>query len=156
MSFFDRADSVVDRIRDLARSLELGIESLQLGARGQLTFQQEVRGLLEVRVLSEVVYGVAAVAKLARAAVDEGGGRAVEINALQTPLNLHFLVLVTHFCVTSSTSVLKPLANCRMHPSLCGNRQPSASSRGRLGSIVAGFPCARLHRGKPPSAPGAD
>ena len=60
----------------------------KLSLARQLAMQQQVRRLLEGRLLRQVVDGVAAIAQLARLAVDKSSLRALEIDILEAAMDL--------------------------------------------------------------------
>ena len=82
------AHDVEHRRRQLARRFQLGIEGRKLPRARQIAVQQQPGGLLEARMLGQIVDRIAAIAQLAGLAVDEGAGRAVEIDALEAAMNL--------------------------------------------------------------------
>ena len=86
-----------------ARRLQLRIEARELRAVGKLTMEQQPCGLLEARMLRQIVDRIAAVAQLARLAIDERARRAIEINALEPAVNLDRCVV----------SVIDPLVSAR-------------------------------------------
>src|SRR5262245_15167963 len=96
MRLLDAADHVVDRRRQNARSLELPAEPIERRARGQLPVEQQITRFLERGVLRKIVDGVAAVAQLARAAIDVTHARSVEIDAFQTAVHFDLLLRFAH------------------------------------------------------------
>jgi len=96
MSVPDSVNHVVDRLWKVPPGLEFGVEDVQLGAGRQLAPEQQVGGLLEVRIRRQVVDRVTAIAQLAGTAIDEGRGRAVQVDTLQAPMNLDRLLAVRH------------------------------------------------------------
>ena len=64
------------------------VEGGELPRVRQLAIEQQPRGFLEARMFSEIVDGIAAVAQVARPAVDERARRAIEVDAFQAAVNL--------------------------------------------------------------------
>jgi hypothetical protein len=79
MGRLHRLDDSQDGRRQLAGGLQVGIDAGKLALLGSSP-QQQVRRLLEGRLLRQVVDGVAAIAQLARLAVDKSSFRALEID----------------------------------------------------------------------------
>ena len=92
----DGADDVVDRARQLARLAQAGLEVGEARTLRQLALKKQAGGLLESRAPGEVVDGVAPVAELPRASVDEAGGRAVEVDALEAPMDFDSAFFTAH------------------------------------------------------------
>ena len=88
MGGLHHADDVVDRLGQAARRLEVVVEGGELPRVRQLAIEQQPRGFLEARMFSEIVDGIAAVAQVARLAVDERARRAIEVDAFQAAVNL--------------------------------------------------------------------
>ena len=104
----DAADDVDHAARHFASAAHLGFEACQLLRGRQFAVDEQVGGLFEGGVLGEVVDRVAAVLECARATIDVGGLRAVEVDAGQASVNL--LLVVGH--------VTSPRACCEYMPSL--------------------------------------
>jgi hypothetical protein len=96
MRRFDGVDDVEDRRGKFPRDLQLSVELRKLRLIRQLAVQQQPGGLLETRTFGKVVDRIAAIAQFADAAVNERARRAVEINALQSAVNLDRFVCFSH------------------------------------------------------------
>ena len=96
MRRFDGADNVEHRRRQLACRLQFGIEGRELLLVRQFAVEQQPRGFLEARMLGKIVDRIAAIAQLAGLSVDEGAGRAVEVDASEAALNLDRFVSFGH------------------------------------------------------------
>ena len=96
MRRFDAANDVEDRRGQFTRGFQGAVEFGELRFGRQFAVQQQPRRLLECRMLGEIMDRIAAIAQLADAAVDEGARRAVEIDALQSAVNLDWLVCFGH------------------------------------------------------------
>ena len=92
----DGANDGQDRRWQFARGFQFAIEFRKLRLGRQLAAQQQPRRLFECRMFGKIVDRIAAVAQFADAAVDEGARRPVEIDALQSAVNLDRLVCFGH------------------------------------------------------------
>ena len=93
-------DDVEDRRRQLAGGLQLGVDAGQLRLGRQLAVQQQVGGLLEGRVLGQIVDGIAAIAQLAGLAVDESSFRPLEVDILEAAMDLGLQVRPCSWCIS--------------------------------------------------------
>src|SRR5690606_11876887 len=81
---------------ELTGRLEVLIELGKLAPSRQLTIEQQVRSLLERRMLSEVMDGIAAVTQLTCLAVDECRGGTLEVDVLQTTVDSGLVLCRVH------------------------------------------------------------
>ena len=88
MRVLHAADDVQDCGRQHARLAQLLVESRKLGRGWEFTQQEQISRFLEGGLLGQVMNGVAPITKVASLAIDEGGGGPLEIDVLETPVDL--------------------------------------------------------------------
>ena len=96
MSVLGRFDHRDRRSGKLAGCFQLRLEASEFLGGRQVAVEQQVRCLLERRLLRKLVDGVATVAQFAGASVDEADVAAVEVDAAQPTVDLDRVFFVGH------------------------------------------------------------
>ncbi len=94
MGVAKRANEIVHSIGKHARLPEVLVKVIKLLSGRQVALQKQVGGFFKGGMGGEVMDGIAAVAELSRTPVNKGRGRALEIDALQSPI--YAILFVTH------------------------------------------------------------
>ena len=149
----DGADDVVDGARQLARLAQAALEVGEARTLRQLALEEQAGGLLESGAPGEVVDGVAPVAELPRPSIDETGGRPVEVDALQAPMDFDSAFITAH----RRLLVLRSLRGPPAHPRPCRNaarmvhRKAGSATRSGYGAASAETQAAIRPRARGPN-----